>query len=548
MSPHADVTATPSNGSTHDDSVEYDPTYNGPSRKAQVSYGPSLGEDVFPFSSPPPSMTKERLEDAAARGIDAQVMRHPETGIRVLVCGAGLGGLACALECWRKGHTVEVLDRSAGPVWTGDNIQIQPSAVLMWRHWPEMGYEIEANQYDVGMSYYRHSGERIYGPAPPMFNDAEHLAGRRGFSSVNAHARIKLYRAFLRQVARIGLQIEWGAKVAEYWEDTAQGVGGVVLEDGRKRAADIVVAADGVRTKSSTIVSGMPTGLQRSGKALYRAAFPIEHALRDPLVQEMWNFKKDDKPIWQFWIGNGCHASMALTHDVAFWGFMHTHDVTAHESWVPDVDPAEVISIMDRDTAFHPAIEALIRATPAGSVVNWQLVFRDPHETWTSPGGRVVQLGDAAHAFLPTSGNGATQAIEDAMTLATCLQLGGGRSAAADAARAYNRLRFQRVSCGQKMAFINLQVKHNTDWDAVARDPALIRSRYPKWVWSHDAEAYAYEKFHEAFQHVVTNGEVELHHTNIPRGYKHKPWTMAEVMEQIKAGKDLTELQEGDWS
>ncbi|KAK8123853.1 hypothetical protein PG999_003771 [Apiospora kogelbergensis] len=493
-------------------------------------------------------MTKERLEDAAARGIDAQVMRHPETGIRVLICGAGLGGLACALECWRKGHTVEVLDRSVGPVWTGDNIQIQPSAVLMWRHWPEMGYEIEANQYDVGMSYYRHSGERIYGPAPPMFNDTEHLAGRRGFSSVNAHARIKLYRAFLRQVARIGLQIEWGTKVAEYWEDTAQGVGGVVLEDGRKRAADIVVAADGVRTKSSTIVSGTPKELQRSGKALYRAAFPIEHALRDPLVQEMWKFKKDDKPIWQFWIGNGCHASMALTHDVAFWGFMHTHDATAHESWVPDVDPAEVIAIMERDTTFHPALEALIRATPAGSVVNWQLVFRDPHETWTSPGGRVVQLGDAAHAFLPTSGNGATQAIEDAMTLATCLQLGRDSRGAADAARAYNRLRFQRVSCGQKMAFINLQVKHNTDWDAVARDPALIRSRYPKWVWSHDAEAYAYEKFHEAFQHVVTNGEVELHHTNIPRGYKHKPWTMAEVMEQIKAGKNLTELQEGDWS
>lgn len=304
MSPHADVTATPSNGSTHDGAVKYDPTYNGPSRKAQVSQGPSLGEDVFPFSSPPPPMTKERLEDAAARGIDAQVMRHPETGIRVLICGAGLGGLACALECWRKGHTVEVLDRSVGPVWTGDNIQIQPSAVLMWRHWPEMGYEIEANQYDVGMSYYRHSGERIYGPAPPMFNDAEHLAGRRGFSSVNAHARIKLYRAFLRQVARIGLQIEWGTKVAEYWEDTAQGVGGVVLEDGRKRAADIVVAADGVRTKSSTIVSGTPKELQRSGKALYRAAFPIEHALRDPLVQEMWKFKKDDKPIWQFWIGS----------------------------------------------------------------------------------------------------------------------------------------------------------------------------------------------------------------------------------------------------
>ena len=37
----------------------------------------------------------------------------------------------------------------------------------------------------------------------------------------------------------------------------------------------------------------------------------------------------------------------------------------------------------------------------------------------------MVQLGDAAHTFIPSSGNGATQAIEDALSLATCLRLGG---------------------------------------------------------------------------------------------------------------------------
>ena len=39
---------------------------------------------------------------------------------------------------------------------------------------------------------------------------------------------------------------------------------------------------------------------------------------------------------------------------------------------------------------------------------------RDPQQKWTSPAGRVIQLGDAAHAFLPNSSNGGTQAMEDA--------------------------------------------------------------------------------------------------------------------------------------
>lgn len=252
------------------------------------------------------SFAKARAEDMAKREIDATVMRYPETGINVLIVGAGLGGLACALECWRKGHTVHIIDRSSGPVWTGDNIQIQPSAILLLRHWPDLGYEVEDTQYDVEMSYYKQTGERIYGPSPPMFNDPESLIGRRGFSSVNAHSRIKLYRAFLDQIERIGLKIEWGHKVVEFWEDVDQGVGGVVFEDGGKRTADIVVAADGLRTASGTIVPGMPTELKASGKAIYRAAFPIEHALRDPTVQAQWNFKTEDRPIWQFWIGYGC--------------------------------------------------------------------------------------------------------------------------------------------------------------------------------------------------------------------------------------------------
>lgn len=46
--------------------------------------------------------------------------RLPETGIDVLIIGAGMGGLMAALECWRKGNNiVGILERNDGPVYSG---------------------------------------------------------------------------------------------------------------------------------------------------------------------------------------------------------------------------------------------------------------------------------------------------------------------------------------------------------------------------------------------------------------------------------------------
>lgn len=51
--------------------------------------------------------------------LSTQPERHPSTGISVLIIGAGVGGIMTALECWRKGHDVRILERGSGPVETG---------------------------------------------------------------------------------------------------------------------------------------------------------------------------------------------------------------------------------------------------------------------------------------------------------------------------------------------------------------------------------------------------------------------------------------------
>lgn len=116
-------------------------------------------------------------------------------------------------------------------------------------------------------------------------------------------------------------------------------------------------------------------------------------------------------------------------------------DGSASESWTPDVEPAEVLKVMEREApGWHPAVAAIMKTAPKGTVIHWKLMWRDLRELWTSPAGHVVQVGDSAHSFLPSSGNGASQAMEDAITLATCLQL-GGKSNVSSTTKVYNKLR-----------------------------------------------------------------------------------------------------------
>ncbi|GFP60627.1 hypothetical protein ACSS6W_004246 [Trichoderma asperelloides] len=472
--------------------------------------------------------------------------RHPGTGIDVLIVGAGMGGLMSALECWRKGHNiVGILERQDGPVYSGDIIVIQPSAVSVFRHWPDLMYDMEEEQVDASVKYVRHSGEHIYGPTIPNFNEPEFVAARKGPTVAAAQIRQKFYRMLLRQVAKLGLKVSYGKQVTRYFEDNISSKGGVMLENGDIHLADVVVAADGLRSRSESLVCGGDVEPpQSSGMSIYRISFPREMAMKNDLVRKRWG---DSPAMWEYWLGPGMYIGIWVSDEIVGWGFTPRDTVGAPtETWEPDTDAEEVVKALLRAPGWDPAIPALIRSSPEKGIVHWPLLWRDLRQEWTSPGGRVVQVGDSAHSFTPTSGNGATQALEDAITLATCLQLGGSSRAAPMATKVYNLLRYQRVSCAQKMTFVNSQLKTETDWDAIWKDPVKVKTRFPKWVFNHDPEKYAYEKYSQAFAHIVAG--VPFENTNFPPGHKFVPWTINEVYKEMENGRRVEDLLDGDWS
>jgi len=243
---------------------------------------------------------------------------------------------------------------------------------------------------------------------------------------------------------------------------------------------------------------------------------------------------------------------MTLTRpDTMIW--IMNHDVTGSEkeSWSNTVPSSEVLANMDKGVGpepWAPMFKELIKLTPPNTIVNFELFWRNPQPKWASPSARVVNIGDAAHSFLPASGNGATQAIEDAVSLASCLQI-GGKENIPQSVRAHVRMRFIRNACAQKLGFSNAELLQDTDWTKVKLDPRRAQPKLPSWVWGHDPEKYAYqvyEKVVESMRRGIPMEEDESIPVNYPPGYKYEPWKIEDVMEDMRNGKPV-DLGKGNW-
>lgn len=86
-------------------------------------------------------------------------------------------------------------------------------------------------------------------------------------------------------------------------------------------------------------------------------------------------------------------------------------------------------------------LATVISATPLGACFNHTQLAKSPLRTWVSPKGRIVVIGDAAHPFLPYTGQGGNQAIEDAAVIAICLER-AGPGAVPLALRVFEKLRY----------------------------------------------------------------------------------------------------------
>lgn len=109
---------------------------------------------------------------------------------------------------------------------------------------------------------------------------------------------------------------------------------------------------------------------------------------------------------------------------------------------------------------------------------------------------------------------------------------------------------FIRTACAQKIGFSNAELLQDTDWDRVQIDPHRANPKLPKWIFSHDPEAYVYENYDEVVQAIRAGAkyitDVGSLPANYPPGYKYEAWSIEKIMKDVRAGKPV-ELGDGRW-
>jgi salicylate hydroxylase len=170
---------------------------------------------------------------------------------------------------------------------------------------------------------------------------------------------------------------------------------------------------------------------------------------------------------WQMWLGKGRHFlvfPLRAGRLLNYVGFVPA-DKEMKESWSAPGDP----DMLRADFAgwAEPIVQLLSKVE---KTFRWALYDREPMPTWTK--GRLTLLGDAAHPMLPHLGQGANQAIEDGMALATILSRVDNAQAPA-ALVAYERLRRERVAEVQRGARQNGMRYDSAYADIAQRDAEL---------------------------------------------------------------------------
>lgn len=180
---------------------------------------------------------------------------------------------------------------------------IGPSAIQFFRNWPQAAKENEEIAYDPWISYHKHTGERILGPKPLFPDDSKPGEGANIPDRIYRHHRPKFHQLLLAQAHKIGIEVAYGQRAVEYFEDASARKGGVILQGGSKLEADLVVAADGVGTKSFMLTMGEKVDAKGSGYAIYRTAYPVELAIADPHVAERFKLLEDGRSVVEMWMG-----------------------------------------------------------------------------------------------------------------------------------------------------------------------------------------------------------------------------------------------------
>jgi 2-polyprenyl-6-methoxyphenol hydroxylase-like FAD-dependent oxidoreductase len=383
---------------------------------------------------------------------------------KILIAGAGIGGLTAASCLMKAGYDVEIYEQAPTLSEIGAGIQLSANAMHVLNYL-DLGDAIAKLSVRPGAYVFRlHDTGEMIGQFP-LAEEHERLNG----APYNQLHRADLHdllaakaREFDKNVVRLNHRIVC-------FEETAAGIR-LHFAEGSSAKGDLLIGADGVKSAVRAQIAGADHAVY-TGDAAWRITIPTDQLPDDFMGQVM-----------SVWMGPGAHVVCYYLRGGAllnFVGLVETEEIS-EESWTAKF-PWEKLKA---DFAgWHENIQMVIDKADKTACFRWSLYYRPPIATWSTR--RATLLGDAVHATLPYLAQGACMAIEDATVLTRALQ---ATDEAAEALQLYERNRIDRTSRIVRGSDANRTLFHMRDQkklrqEFAARDEGADRNA---WLYSYN--------------------------------------------------------------
>jgi len=393
---------------------------------------------------------------------------------KVIVIGAGIGGLAAALALLKRGINVDVYEQSnqLGEVGAGIQISSNGTRVLY-----ALGLEEALGRVQV-LPVRRELRHWSTGETWNWFELGETSAKRYGTPHLMLH-RGDLHNALTDAVKSLKPNaIELNKRSMAIAQTGAEAE--IRFVDGTAATAPFVIGADGIHSGVRKALFGLDKPVF-TGCVAWRGLVAMAR-LPDHLR----------RMVGTNWLGpHGfvLHYPVRRGELMNFISIVERDDWRV-ESWVTEGTTRELAHDF---RGWHADVQTLIETieTP----YKWALMVRPPMESWTK--GRITLLGDACHPTLPFLGQGAVMSIEDAYVVAACLEKYFDDPQQAFAR--YEDLRRERTAAvvrkadeNRAMAFEPRLAEKDAVAEAIALDWLNVRVKERlDWLYAYDATAVA---------------------------------------------------------
>ncbi|KAL4889915.1 hypothetical protein BDV59DRAFT_210032 [Aspergillus ambiguus] len=425
------------------------------------------------------------LSSSPHAGTHAGTVHHP---LKVLIVGAGIGGLTAGIALRRQGHNVEIFEQSRLATETGAALHLAPNANGVLRRFGISAEDFGANDFE------RLTEFTAEGKVQRSMDLTEgHSIWQHKW--LLAH-RVDLYNDLKRAATnptdnRPAIPLRTSSRVSNVNAEFAR----ITLENGSHVDGDVVIGADGVHSVTRNAVPGGNVKPFTSGKNAFRFLVSKEKALSDPVTAPLVKHRGE----LCIWYGSDRRIVMYPTSHNTVLNFVVIHPESESvgqtgDDWNQTGNLDRMLQIF---TSFDSSILRLLSKADPASVKVWKLLDMEPIPQWHC--GRLALLGDAAHPFLPHQGQGAGVAIEDAASLSVVLPWGTPLNEVPERLQLYHEIRYERASQIQQFSrvlgedridqkqidmygFTNFNCGHD-EWDNSTQ-------RLREWIWKRIPNPY----------------------------------------------------------